>query len=108
MLGKYKIALAMIGSFAFGAVAAQSLNAQARPPAYVVAEVDVKNREKFETQFLPPAVKAVEESGGSYVIRGGKDSVSSRTATSIKDRCDQVREHGQGASMVEFARSKGR
>jgi hypothetical protein len=28
MLGKYKIALAMIGSFAFGAVAAQSLNAQ--------------------------------------------------------------------------------
>jgi hypothetical protein len=48
MLGKYKIALAMIGSF----------------PAYVVAEVDVKNREKFETQFLPPAVKAVEEAGG--------------------------------------------
>jgi uncharacterized protein (DUF1330 family) len=72
MLGKHKIALAMIGSFAFGAVAAQSLNAQARPPAYVVAEVDVKNREKFETQFLPPAVKAVEEAGGSYVIRGGR------------------------------------
>ena len=72
MLGKYKIALAMIGGFVFGAVAAQSLNAQARPPAYVVAEVDVKNREKFETQFLPPAVKAVEEFGGGYVVQGGK------------------------------------
>jgi uncharacterized protein (DUF1330 family) len=72
MLGKYNVALAMIGSFAFGAVAAQSLNAQARPPAYVVAEVNVKDREKFETQFLPPAVKAVEDAGGSYVVRGGK------------------------------------
>jgi uncharacterized protein (DUF1330 family) len=72
MLGKYKIALAMIGSFAFGAVAAQSLNAQARPPAYVVAEVNIKNREKFEVQFLPPAVRAVEDAGGSYVVQGGK------------------------------------
>jgi uncharacterized protein (DUF1330 family) len=72
MLGKYKVALAMMGSFAFGAVAAQSLNAQPRPPAYVFAEVDVKDREKFETQFLPPAVKAVEESGGGYVVLGGK------------------------------------
>ena len=72
MLGKHKIALAMIGSFAFGAVAALSLNAQARPPAYVVAEVNIKNREKFEVQFLPPAVRAVEDAGGSYVVQGGK------------------------------------
>ena len=72
MLGKCKVALAMIGSFVFGAVAAQSLNAQVRPPAFVVAEINVKDREKFETQFLPPAIKAVEESGGGYVVRGGK------------------------------------
>jgi uncharacterized protein (DUF1330 family) len=72
MLGKCKVALAMIGSFAFGAVAAESPNAQVRPPAFVVAEINVKDREKFETQFLPPAIKAVEAAGGSYVIRGGR------------------------------------
>jgi hypothetical protein len=108
MLGKCKVALAMIGSFAFGAVAAQSLNAQVRPPAFVVAEINVKDREKFETQFLPPAIKAVEAAGGSYVIRGGRTVSLQGLPTAIKDRCDQVREHGQGASMVEFARSKGR
>jgi hypothetical protein len=90
MLGKYKIALAMIGSFAFGAVAAQSLNAQARPPAYVVAEVDVKNREKFETQFLPPAVKAVwrrlrrEQEPVSPFVFTSERGVPSRNGTSSK------------------------
>ena len=51
MLGKHKIALAMIGSFAFGAVAAQSLNAQARPPAYVSIPASFSFREPF---FRPP------------------------------------------------------
>jgi hypothetical protein len=54
MLGKYKIALAMIGSFAFGAVAAQSLTPRlGLLPMNVVAEVDVKNREKFASKRVP-------------------------------------------------------
>ena len=43
MKAKYKIAAAMIGSFALGVGAASVLYAQAKPPAYLFAEVDVKD-----------------------------------------------------------------
>ena len=72
MHGKFKVAIAMVGSFTLVAILVPSLHAQATLPAYVVAEIDVKNREKFDTEFLPPAIKAVEDAGGSYVARGGR------------------------------------
>jgi hypothetical protein len=43
MKAKYKIALAMVGSFALGAVAVQTLHAAATPPAYVTGEITVKS-----------------------------------------------------------------
>ena len=54
------------------ALAVQGLHAQAKPPGYVVAEVNVKNPEKYRTEFLPPAVKAIKDAGGKYVVRGAK------------------------------------
>jgi uncharacterized protein (DUF1330 family) len=64
--------MAMAGSFALGALAAHNLYAQATPPAYVVAEIHVKEQGKFEAEFLPSAAKAVEQAGGSFVTRGGR------------------------------------
>jgi hypothetical protein len=50
MLGNYKVALAMIGSFAFGAVG-QSLNAQARPPAYGMLKSTSRNGRNLKHNF---------------------------------------------------------
>jgi uncharacterized protein (DUF1330 family) len=69
---KYRNALALAGSFVLGALSGHNLEAQATPPAYVVAEVHVKDQGKFEADFLPSAAKAVEEAGGTYVSRGGR------------------------------------
>jgi uncharacterized protein (DUF1330 family) len=71
MKTKYTVTLAMLGSFALGAVAVQSLHAQAKPVAYVVAEVVVTNQEAYAKEFFPLAVKTIEDAGGKYLARGG-------------------------------------
>ena len=49
MKAKYTIALAMIGSFALGAAAVQGLHAQSKPPAYVIAEINVTDKDGYAT-----------------------------------------------------------
>ena len=72
MKAKFGVALAMVGSFALGAVAIKSLHAQVQPPGYVIAEVTVKDAEQYKAEFVPTATKAIKEAGGKYVIQGGK------------------------------------
>jgi hypothetical protein len=48
MKAKFGVALAMVGSFALGAVAIEGLHAQAKPAGYVIAEVTVKDPEKYK------------------------------------------------------------
>lgn len=56
----------------FGAAAVQVLHAQAKPPAYVVAEIDVTNAAPYDREYVPPAAKAITDAGGKYVVRGGR------------------------------------
>jgi uncharacterized protein (DUF1330 family) len=66
--------LSMIVGAIIGAGAIQVLHAQAKPPAYVVIEADVKNQEGFAKEYIPLALKALK--GGSYgykvLARNGK------------------------------------
>ena len=66
-----KTALAMVGSFALGAAAVQSLHAQATPPGYAIVEVNVTDKEGYAKEFLPVIAKEVQAAGGKYVVRGG-------------------------------------
>jgi Domain of unknown function (DUF1330) len=50
-----------------GAVAVQSLHAQARPPAYVI---DVVNQDGYTKEYLPAGSKAVLAGGAKYLARG--------------------------------------
>ncbi len=71
MKTRYTLMLSLMAGVAVGAAAAQSLHAQAKPPAYVVAEIDVTNPGPYEKEYVPGAVKAIIENGGSYIVRGG-------------------------------------
>jgi uncharacterized protein (DUF1330 family) len=71
MNAKYKIALAMLASAGLGA-AIQGLHAQAKLPAYVVAEIDVTNRDAY-MEYSPIATKAITAGGGKYLVQGGKN-----------------------------------
>ena len=65
------IVLSISAGVAVGAAAVQALHAQAEPPAYVVAEIDVANLEPFDKEYVPPAARAIMNGGGKYIVRGG-------------------------------------
>jgi uncharacterized protein (DUF1330 family) len=58
------------GSFVLGGAAVQTLHARTKPPAYVIGEITVKDQDGYKNDFLPPAQKAIKESGGKYIAGG--------------------------------------
>ena len=70
MKSNYKIAVAVIGSFVLGVGAVSVLHAQAKLPAYVVAEIDVKDQDGYAKDFLPKAQANIKEAGGKYLAGG--------------------------------------
>jgi uncharacterized protein (DUF1330 family) len=75
MKARYSVALA-IGCFALGAAAIQTLHAQAKPPAYVIGEIIVKDLDGYKSEYLPAAQKAIKESGGKYLAGGFNKTVT--------------------------------
>lgn len=75
MKTQYTVALAIIAGFGLGAVAVQSLHAQAKPPVYYIAEVDVTNPEAYAKEYVPRAVAATKAAKGRILALGGKVTV---------------------------------
>jgi uncharacterized protein (DUF1330 family) len=75
MKSKYGIAAAVVGSFVLGAGASSVMYAQARPPAYIVAEIDVKDQDGYTKDFLPKAQALIRESGGKYLAGGSNKAI---------------------------------
>ena len=72
MKSNYKLAIAMLAGAALGAAAVQGLHAQAKPPAFVITEIDVSNKESFAKDYIPLAVKALKDAGQKQIVSGGK------------------------------------
>ena len=66
------VGLAMIASAALGAAVVQTLHAQAKPPAYNVAEITIKGQDGYNKEYLPLVAKALTDAGGKFIVRGGK------------------------------------
>jgi uncharacterized protein (DUF1330 family) len=75
MKTQYKVALAIIAGFGLGAVAVEGLHAQAKPPVYYIAEIDVTNQEAYAKEYVPRAQAAIKTSGGRFLAVGGKVTV---------------------------------
>ena len=67
MKSSFRIGAAVLGSFFLGIGAAGVLHAQSKPPAYVWAEVDIKDRLGYFGNFASPALTNIKESGGKYL-----------------------------------------
>ena len=76
MKSSYKIAAAAIASFVLGAGAGSILHAQAKIPAYSVAEIDVKDQDGYTKDFLPKAQANIKENGGKYLGGGFNKTIS--------------------------------
>jgi uncharacterized protein (DUF1330 family) len=76
MTGSFKITAAIAFGLFIGGGAVQLLHAQSKPPAFVVAEVDVKDRAGFEENFLKATRKDIADHGGKYLAGGYNKTMS--------------------------------
>jgi len=72
MKSQYAVALALLIGVGLGAAAVQSLHAQANPPAYAIAEIEVTNQDGYVKEYLPPSSKALLDNGAKYLARGSR------------------------------------
>jgi uncharacterized protein (DUF1330 family) len=42
---------------------------KAKPPAYYIVEIDVKNEDVFSKEWAPKADETIKAAGGAYVVR---------------------------------------
>jgi hypothetical protein len=66
MKSNYKVAVAMLAGVALGALLVQGLHAQAKPPIYVVAEIDVSNIDAYLKEYVPLAQAATKQPVGAF------------------------------------------
>src|SRR2546430_15251432 len=74
----YTVVLAMAAGFGLGAVAVQGLHAQAKPPVYFVAEIDVTNPDAYAKEYAPKAQAIIKAAGGRFLAIGGSAATSGR------------------------------
>ena len=72
MKTRFIVLISVMAGIATGAAAVQALHAQAKPPAFVVGEIDMKNPELFAKEYVPNASKAVRDGGGKYIVNADK------------------------------------
>jgi uncharacterized protein (DUF1330 family) len=58
------VALAIIAGFGLGAGTVGVIHAQAKPPAFVVAEIDITNVDAYMKEFSPKAQALIQKHGG--------------------------------------------
>ncbi len=94
---KYAVSLSLLAGIALGGTAIQMLHAQAKPPAYVISEIDVTDKEAYAKEFVPFAVKALKESGQKQLAAGGQtvslsgEPPRSRIVLSIFENIDKAK-----------------
>jgi uncharacterized protein (DUF1330 family) len=85
MKSAWKITAAIACGLLVGGGAVQLLHAQSKPPAYVVAEVAVKDKEGFEENFLKATKKDIADHGGKY-LAGGYNKTLSLSGAELPNR----------------------
>jgi uncharacterized protein (DUF1330 family) len=80
MKSRYTVALSMIAGAALGGAAIQGLHAQAKPPVYYVAEIDVTNPDAYAKEYVPKAQAIIKAAGGRFLAIGGVSGGAQVTA----------------------------
>jgi len=70
----YAMSLTMLAGFGLGVLAVQGLRAQARPPAYTIAEIEVTDPAGYQ-KYIEGTTNAVPAAGGRFIVRGGRTFV---------------------------------
>ena len=69
MKSRYSV-LAALAGFGIGAVTIDQLHAQAKPPVFYVAEIDMKNADAYQKEYAPKAQALIKKMGGKTLAAG--------------------------------------
>ena len=75
--------LAMLAGAVIGAAGVSGLNAQAKPPVYLITEIDVTNPEAYGKEFAPAAQKTAQAAGARFAVIGGTAGVGAKPTTAM-------------------------
>ena len=70
MTSALKISAAIACGLLVGGGAVQMLHAQSKPPAFVVAEITVKDQEGYDKNYQKATQKDILDHGGKYLAGG--------------------------------------
>jgi uncharacterized protein (DUF1330 family) len=68
------VIVALLAGFAFGAATVEGVRAQAKPPAYTIAEIEVTDQATYQEYMKGTSVQ-VPVAGGRFIVRGGRTFV---------------------------------
>jgi uncharacterized protein (DUF1330 family) len=75
MKARYTVLAAAVAGFGLGAVTIDQLHAQAKPPVFYVAEIDMKNAEAYQKEYAPKAQALIKKHGGRVLAAGSNITV---------------------------------
>lgn len=108
MKTRYAVALSVLAGAALGAAAVQGLHAQAKPPIYYIAEIDVTNLDGWTKEYSPKAQALIKESGGRVLAAGQNvtslegDPPKTRVVVQVWDSMDQIKAWRSSAKFKEL------
>jgi uncharacterized protein (DUF1330 family) len=71
MSARCKLGLVMLSCAVLGALASEALRAQARPPAYLIGQIDVSDPKGYAEKYLPKAREIIKAHGGRLLAAAG-------------------------------------
>ena len=79
----FGLALVLLAGTVIGAAAVTGLHAQAKPPVYLITEIDVTNPEAYGKEFAPRAQATVQAAGARFIAIGGTAGVGAKSITAM-------------------------
>ncbi|HUN46096.1 MAG TPA: DUF1330 domain-containing protein [Stellaceae bacterium] len=78
MKARYKNGLVMLTCIALGALSSEALHGQARPPAYLIGQIDVRDPDGYAKEYLPKAKEIIKAHGGRLIAAAGAAATGSQ------------------------------
>jgi uncharacterized protein (DUF1330 family) len=78
------IGLGMLAGAVLGAAAVTGLHAQAKPPVYLITEIDVSNPEAYGKEFAPKAQATLKAAGARLIAIGGVGGAGAKPITAVE------------------------
>jgi uncharacterized protein (DUF1330 family) len=75
---RYRFGLVMLACVVLGALGNEALHGQARPPAYLIGQIDVSDPDGYAKEYLPKAREIIKAHGGRLIAAAGSAATGSQ------------------------------